>query len=49
MSAEEKQELAEIAREAAREAVVEAAREGLLGPDAQEAANGSLHHPLVAQ
>jgi hypothetical protein len=47
LSAEDKQELAEIAKAAAREAVVEAARDGLLGPEAQQAANGSLHHPIA--
>ena len=47
MSAEDRQAIAELARQAAREAIVEAAREGLLGREAQEAANGSVHHPIA--
>jgi len=47
MSAEDRSEIRWLAKEAAREAVLELAREGLLGPEAQEAANGSTHHPIA--
>jgi hypothetical protein len=47
MSAEDRREIAEIAKEAARQAIVDAAREGLLGDEAREAANGTAHHPIV--